>query len=81
MPPWVCLSSNRPPPRPRVAIANEPHLRADPLPCGASDDPNRHPTRAPRGFAPARWDLFAELPDPYDVDQLARALIPDAAES
>jgi hypothetical protein len=29
----------------------------------------------------ARWDLFAELRDPYDADQLARALIPDAAES
>jgi hypothetical protein len=24
-----------------------------------------------------RWDLFAELEDPYDVDQLARALIPE----
>ena len=24
-----------------------------------------------------RWDLFAELRDPYDVEQLARALIPD----
>jgi len=29
----------------------------------------------------ARWDPFAELRDPYDADQLARALIPDAAES
>jgi len=28
----------------------------------------------------ARWDLSAELRDPYDADQLARALIPDAAE-
>jgi type IV secretory pathway TraG/TraD family ATPase VirD4 len=25
----------------------------------------------------ARWDLFGEIRDPYDVEQLARALIPD----
>ena len=25
----------------------------------------------------ARWDLFAEIDQPYDVEQLARALIPD----
>ena len=29
----------------------------------------------------ARWDLFAELRDPYDADQLARALIPDSADA
>ncbi|HWM70210.1 MAG TPA: type IV secretion system DNA-binding domain-containing protein [Steroidobacteraceae bacterium] len=29
----------------------------------------------------ARWDLFGELRDPYDADQLARALIPDAADT
>jgi hypothetical protein len=29
----------------------------------------------------ARWDLFGELRDPYDADQLARALIPDAADA
>jgi hypothetical protein len=29
----------------------------------------------------ARWDLFGELRDPYDTDQLARALIPDAADA
>jgi len=29
----------------------------------------------------ARWDLFSELRDPYDADQLARALIPDAADT
>ena len=29
----------------------------------------------------ARWDLFGELQDPYDIDQLARALIPDGGGS
>ena len=27
----------------------------------------------------ARWDLFAEIEQPYDVEQLARSLIPDGA--
>jgi hypothetical protein len=29
----------------------------------------------------ARWDLFGELRDPYDADQLARALIPDTGDA
>jgi type IV secretory pathway TraG/TraD family ATPase VirD4 len=29
----------------------------------------------------AKWDLFAELKNPYDVDQLASALIPDRPNS
>ena len=28
----------------------------------------------------ARWDLFAEIDQPYDVEQLARSLIPDAPD-
>ena len=29
----------------------------------------------------ARWDLFAEITTNYDIDQLARSLIPDPAGS
>jgi hypothetical protein len=29
----------------------------------------------------AKWDLFAELKNPYDIDQMARALIPDRANA
>lgn len=29
----------------------------------------------------AKWDLFAELKNPYDIDQMARALIPDRGQS
>jgi hypothetical protein len=45
-------------------------------------DPNRG-DRILNPFDPrsARWDPFAELRSPYDADQLARALIPDTADS
>ena len=29
----------------------------------------------------AKWDLFAELKNPYDIDQMARAFIPDRANA
>jgi len=29
----------------------------------------------------SRWDLFGELQDPYDIDQLAGALIPDGGDN
>jgi type IV secretory pathway TraG/TraD family ATPase VirD4 len=29
----------------------------------------------------AKWDLFAELKNPYDIEQMARALIPDRANA
>jgi hypothetical protein len=34
----------------------------------------------PFGERSARWDLFAEIDQPYDVEQLARSLIPDGPD-
>ena len=41
------------------------------------------PDMIPNLFSPdsVKWDPFAEITNPYDVEQLARALIPTGAEA
>src|ERR1700742_2369463 len=60
--PSPCNSPSPSPPTPRLQELNKLHLRLEPRPAGASQEPHRQQRQSPYGQLPRRGDILRSVP-------------------